>query len=287
MSIARVALIQKGTIDVTGVFTNPTFDYDLTNYGINNTKWDKANAIEITTLSNTQVKLAATVTNEENSITTGDAIRVIFYYSKANDYEDMFFSRNGSAITNKTFGHINSVNRFYGMQDSGGNISGKVLIDATNQPDGNSVYSVDYDYIAPKNNERITINFEYNKLISDATQAVELKRPITADVLVKEASKVEVDVSVSVVVTTSYKNSKETVKQDVSDNVSAALSATQLGTTVDASDIVNSIYNVSGVDRVNVTRFNKHGVSGTKLSVLAEKNEYIAPGDIAVTIEER
>ena len=287
MSIARVALIQKGTMDVTGVFKNPTFTYDLTNYGIKSTKWDKANAIEIPSLSSTQVKLAETNYNVENVITTGDAIRVVFYYAKNNDYEDMFFSRNGSAITNKTFGHINSVNRFYGMQDSGGTISGKVLIDATNQPDNNSTYSVDYDYVAPKNNERITINFEYNKLISDATQAVELKRPITADVLVKEASKVEVDVSVSIVVTTAYKNSKETVKQDVSDNVSTALSASQLGTIVDASDIVNSIYNVSGVDRVNVTRFNKHGVSGTKLSVVAEKNEYIAPGDIAVIIEER
>ena len=285
--VARVVSLEAGSLTASGEFTSTTTTYDLTNYGIKYSKWDRANAMELSTLTNTQFKLADVYTNTSNPIITGTVLRVVFYYAKENDYEDIFFSRNGYAITNKTFGYVSSINRFYGMQDSGGTISGKIMVDSSNQPENNTTYLVDYDYLAPKSNERITINFEYNKLITDAAEAIESKRPITADVLVKAATKVEIDVEAYIVVTAAYVNSKESVKQDVSDNISAALTASALGTTIDSSDIVNSIYNVAGVDRVRIVRFNKHDVTGTKVSLVAGKNEYFAPGDITVVVEDR
>jgi len=262
-------------------------EYDVTNYKIKNTKWDKANAIENSGLSNTQLQLANTSVNTSNPITTGTILRVVFYYAKENDYEDVFFSKNGTAYTDKRFGHILSINRLSGMQDSGGTISGKVLIDSFNQPLINSAYMVDYDYLAPKDNERITINYEYNKLIVDATEAIEDGRPITADVLVKAAEKVELDVEAYVIVSSAYSENSSTVQQDVADNITATLSANALGTTLDSSDIIDGVYNVDGVDRVRIIRFNKHNVTGTKLSITAQKNQYLAPGTVAVTIEER
>jgi hypothetical protein len=146
---------------------------------------------------------------------------------------------------------------------------------------------VDYDYTAPKENERITINFEYNKLLIDATQAIENKRPITADVLAKASAKIELDVDAVIIVTDDFSDKETTVKQDVADNIAATLNASALGTTIDSSDVKANAYNVAGLDRIRITRFNKTGVLGTKLSISAQKSEYLASGIVYVEVEER
>ena len=106
-------------------------------------------------------------------------------------------------------------------------------------------------------------------------------------VLVKAAVEVEIDVTAYVVVDEDYEDKEETVRQDVADNISSTLNSEELGTTIDASDIVDNIYNVAGVDRVRITRMNRANISGTKESITVEGNEYIAPGTITVNIEER
>ncbi|MFA5048811.1 MAG: baseplate J/gp47 family protein [Patescibacteria group bacterium] len=285
--VVRVTKIDKVTTNISGAISSTDFEYDLTNYAIRDTRWDIAHSIENSNISMTGVRLASTTYNNSSTIVTGTKLLVTFYYAKPNDYEDLYFSRSGKAITNKRFGYISSINRISGLQDSGGTIIGSVQIDTLNQPTINETYLTSYIYKAPKDNERITINYEYNKLIVDATTAVEQKRPITADVLEKAASKIEVDVSAVIIVSNAYKDQKSTVKQDVSDNITSALTATALGTTIDSSDIIDSVYNVQGVDRVRITRFNKTGVLGTKLSIVAQKNEYIAPGIVTVSTEER
>jgi uncharacterized phage protein gp47/JayE len=96
-----------------------------------------------------------------------------------------------------------------------------------------------------------------------------------------------VDVNASIVALTSYQDKTSTVQQDVADNISTTLSSNELGTIIDASDVIDGIYNVEGVDRVRITKLNKTGETGTKESITAGNNEYIAPGTINVTIEER
>ena len=234
------------------------------------------------------MQLAATDVNTgTNSRVTGTDLRFTFYYAKVSDYEDMFYSRDGVSYTEKVFGYISSINRQSGFQDSGATISGSVQIDTFNQPEANAAYFADYDYTAPKENERITVNFEYNKLIVDATDTVEDNRPITADVLVKGATKVELDTDAKIVVATAYSDRETTVRQDVADNITATLSASALGTTLDSSDIINNAYNVEGLDRITISRFNKANVSGTKLSISAEKSEFLAPGTVTVEVEDR
>jgi hypothetical protein len=287
ISIVRVALVQKVTLNVSAEVSNIIYIYDLTNYSLYTNIWDKANALENTSLSQTQMALSQTSYNTESALTTGTKLQVIFYYVKINDYEDLYFSRSGRLITNKKFGYVSSINRLSGLQDSGGTISGNIQIDNFNQPKQNETYLTDYEYTAPKENERITINYEYNKLITDATEAIEDKRPITADVLVKAAVKIELDVTANIVISSDFQNQSSTVIQDVADNITSTLTATALGTILDASDIINNIYNVAGVDRVNIIRFNKHNISGTKLSLSAQKNEYFAPGTVSAVAEER
>lgn len=287
ITVAKVKSVEEVELTAAHEFKSVIFEYDITNYSIKNNSWDKAYAIQLSSLSNTVVKLADTITNLENPITTGKNLRVIFYYVKENSYEDMFFSKNGTFITDKRFAYISSVNRLSGMQDSGGSISGSIVIDTFNQPLTNYSYLVDYNYTAPQDNERITINYQYNKLIADATESIEEKRPITSDVLVKAATKVEIDVEASIVVTSAYADRETSVQQDVADNITATLSASTLGTTIDSSDIIDNAYNVAGLDRIRILQFNKSGSSGLKLSISAEKNEYLAPGTVTVTVENR
>jgi hypothetical protein len=285
--VARVTSLEAVSLSTSNEVQSVLTEYDLTNYAIADSMWDREGAIERDSLAQTVVALADTSTNTASPITTGTVLRATFYYAKESDSENLFFSRNGTAITEKRFGHITSINRLSGFQDSSGTTSGKLLIDAFNQPLVNSTYLVDYDYTAPKENERITINTEYNKLIVDAAQAVENSRPITADVLTKAATKVELDVWVKIIVSSDFSDKETTVKQDVTDNITSTLSATALGTTLDSSDIMANAYNVAGLDRIRIIGFNKSVESGTTLSVTAEKSEYLAPGTVTVEVEER
>lgn len=285
--VARAASVEEVTLTVSGAVKSEDYAFDLTNYKLYNAKWDRAHARENHSLKPTAIRLAATTTNVANPLLTGMELRVVFYYAKDNDYENLFFSRNGSAITSKRFGYLASVNRISGMQDSAGTISGRAIIDSFNQPAANSAYETDYKYTAPKENERITINYEYNKLITDSATAIEEKRPITADVLTKAATEIEIDVTAVIIVSSAYSDKKETVKQNTADNITATLTANALGTTLDASDVATAAYNVAGVDRIRITRFNITNVPGTKLSIKAQKNQYLGPGIVAVTTEER
>jgi hypothetical protein len=285
--VARVVSLEEVSLSTSNEVQSVLTDYDLTNYAIRNSQWDRENAIERSTLSRTAVNLTSTETNTDSPVQTGTILRVTFYYAKENDTENLFFSRNGTAITDKRFGHVSSINRLSGFQDSSGTTAGKILIDSFNQPAVNATYLVDYDYTAPKENERVTINFEYNKLIVDATQAIEESRPITADVLSKAAAKIELDVDAVIIVTDDFSDKETTVRQDVADNISATLNASAQGTTLDSSDIKANAYNVAGLDRIRITKFNIAGVSGTKLSISAEKSEYLASGTVTVEVEER
>jgi uncharacterized phage protein gp47/JayE len=287
IDVVRVMKLEKVNLNIADLVESVAYEYDLTNYSLGTNRWDKAHALEVSSLSNTSVQLAATEDNEDNPVTTGAYIRATFYYTKTNDSEQTYFSKSGSLFTNKVFSKILSIDIASGFADSSGNVSGKIVIDSMIQPEQNSTYLVDYDYTAPKPNERITVNYQYNKLIPDATLAIEEGRPITADVLAKAATKVELDVEASIIVTPEFTTSSETVRQDVADNISATLNAIALATTLDSSDIVNNAYNVEGLDRITISRFNKSESTGTVLSVTAGKNEYLAAGSVTVTVEER
>lgn len=287
ISVARVTKIEKVEVNSIGTITGVDYTYDLTNYTIWSNNWDKANARSNSSLPKADVVVAPTDENNANEVTTGTNLRVTFYYEKVSDAETLFYSRNGTMITDKIFGHISSINRISGFQDAGGTVGGQLTIDTFTQPTASSAYFVDYDYTAPKENERITVNTEFNQLIVDATTAIEETRPITSDVLVKQATKIELDVEASIIISNAFRTREATVQQDVADNITATLSATALGTTLDTSDIIDNAYSVEGLDRIRITRFNISDVSGTKISISAEKSEFLAPGTVTVTVEER
>ena len=142
-----------------------------------------------------------------------------------------------------------------------------------------------YDYLAPKTNERINIRFNFDRLITDSTFAIENARPINADVLAKASLPVLVDVTMKIGVTDEFINSSTIVLQNVQDVVTTALNATALNTKVDGSDLVNQAYTVTGVDSARIIFFNKSDKAGSVLSIKAEKNEFIRANTVTIELE--
>lgn len=260
--------------------------YDIKNYKIKDNSFDLDSALADTSLNSTQVILPQTPNNVDAQLDTGDIVRVSFYFMNTSDSESLFFSRNGTQTTNKIFQTIERIAIGAGFQNAAGVINGTVVISNFNQPLSNTAYDVDYNYTGPKENERITVNFNHNALINQATLAIENTRPITADVLIKAAEAIDIDMTIRIVLLEEFANQEQTVLQDAVDAVSTFLNANSLGTTIDQSDVVNALYGVSGIDRVQVLNFST-GDSGNLLSISAQKNQYLRAGAVTITTEER
>ena len=286
VKVAKLASVVGVTVNNAGVVQSVDNTYDVVNYTIADNTFDLDTAAVNASLSSSTVSLPRTTGNTSNLLNTGDILRVTFYYVVEDDTEQLFFSRNGDLITDKLFSNISRISVISGFLDPAGDLTGTITVANLNQPLANSAYEVDYNYVAPKENERITITFNNNSVPRDGTLAIEEVRPITADVIVKEAQSKSIDVSIRIVLLSEFTEQEETVLQNAADNVTAFLTANSLGTTVDASDVVNSLYSVEGIDRVTVLNFST-GDSGNVLSITAQKNEFLNAGTVDVQAEGR
>lgn len=284
--LARISNVEKvltnNSLDIIGIVNT----YDINGYKINDNSFVKYESESDISLQNTEFILPATTNNNDNLPTIGDRLKISFYISTSNDSENISFSKSGTLYTNKTFAIINSTAISSGFL-SGSSQLATISLGNLNQPVTGSRYKATYDYLAPKTNERISIKFNQNRLISDATFAVEAVRPINADVLLKSATSILIDISLVIVVTSDFINSSVIVQQNVQDAVTNALNSSMLGTTIDESDLTGVGGAVSGVDRIRSTHFNKIGLLGRVLSISANKNQYLRANNVLVTVEKR
>jgi len=286
LSVARVVSVEKVDATINLDVLSVTHTYDTLGCALRDNSFVKDEAIINTALGTTEVTLPDTADNQSNEPQVGDRLRVTFYYTLTSDTENVSFSQSGTLRTEKIFAIIDSIAVSSGFSSTISQ-SATLTITNINQPTQGTRYKSYYDYTAPQPNERITVRYNYNKLISDSTLNIENTRPITADVLGKASFKVLVDVTMNIVVTTSFENNSEIVKQNVQNAVSSALTATQLGTTVDSSDLVVVAQQIDGVDRARILFFNKADEAGTVLSITAAKNEFLVANDVIVTVETR
>jgi len=261
-------------------------EYDVFGYEIANNDFAKREALQNDGLTRTQIRLPDTLTNNQNLPQIGDNFRVTFYIGRTDDTENVAFSKSGTLYTQKIFAFVDVISISSGFT-SGASQTATLTVAPQNQPTQGSRYTSFYDYLAPKPNERITIRYNKNQVIDDNTFAIERTRPIGADVLVKAAVPIRVNITLAIVVERGFETSSTVVAQNVADAVTQALNSSELGTTIDESDFINTAYSVSGVDRVRSTRFNRDGVVGRVLSIEAGKNEYILANDVVVEVEER
>jgi len=286
ISIARLVKLEEvvtnSAFDVLDIVTN----FDIKGYELRDNQLVIEESIKNTTLTSTQVTLPTTADNSAASINIGDRLRARFYIAKSSDTENVAFSKSGTLFTNKRFSLINVISISSGFT-SAASASATLTVTNLNQPEVRSRYSAFYDYVGPKSNERITIRYNFDQIIADSTLSVENTRPINADVLVKSAVPILVDVSIKIVVTNEFINSSAIVAQNVRDAVTTAVNARQLGTVIDSSDLINTSYTINGVDRARTIFFNKTGSTGSVLSIESGKNEYIQANTITITVETR
>ena len=153
------------------------------------------------------------------------------------------------------------------------------------QPATGTRYTIYYNYLAPKQNERISINYNYNQLITTVTFAEENSRPITANVLVKAAVELLVDATVNIVISSNYTTSASVVIQNVQNKVISTINTNTLGAVLNSSDLIVAAQSVNGVERARILAFNLDGVVGQVLTLQAQANQYFAANVITINQE--
>lgn len=263
--------------------------YDVTNTTIQNNLFFMDEMLADPTLQATDFILPNTNTNLLNTSpvnlpTIGDKIRVTFYYVTEGDLENLAYTRNGTLYTNKKFALIDKIYISSGFKASQAT---RFTASSFNQPSLGSRYKVFYDYLAPKQNERIVISYNYNKIISDVTFAIENTRPINADVLVRSAKKILLDLTINVVIDSTMTSSTGTILQTLRDRLVNTLTTTTLGGIIDQPTIINVAQSINGIARARILYFNKTGEQGQVLKLQAQKDEFFAPNNIIINTETR
>jgi len=296
LKVARVVSVEKVEATTGNDVLSVEQEYDIKGYILRDNTYFRSESIEDSTtiaisqgrnvLTYNEFRLPATITNEANPPEAGNKVRITFYYTLDSDIENVSFSKSGTLYTDKIFAIVNSIIISSGFS-SGASQAATLTVYALNQPNTGSRYQSYYDYLAPKQNERISLRYNLNKLIGDSQLAIENTRPITADVLTKEAQAILIDITMNIVVLSEFTNNTATVKQNVQDAIIGALNANALNTTVDSSDLIAVAQSVAGVDRARVLYFNTSESAGNVLSISAQKNQYLQANDVVINIEQR
>ena len=217
-----------------------------------------------------------------NIPTVGDQIQVTFYYTTDNDLETLNYTRIGSLYTNKKFALINQIYISSGFKASQ---STKFTATSFTKPSVGARYTAFYNYLAPKQNERILIQYNYNQLIGTTTFTIENSRPINADVLVRASKLVQINLTMNVVIDPNFINTQNTVLQNLRNQLVSALTSTTMGQTIDQITLINMAQGIQGIDRARILIFNVVGQPGQVLSITANQDQYFQPNTININTE--
>ena len=273
VSVSRIVSLQKVSITAGNIVLSTLATYDVQGVQLANPVLYANEAIPNPLLSSTEFILPSTTNNIANTPAIGDQMLITFYYETVGATESVYFTRNGTLYTNNEFALLDKVYIASGFNTSQ---SAKFTFAYFTQPAAGSSYAATYNYLAPQPNERITINYNYNQLITTVQLAIEATRPITADVLVKAAQEVLVDVSMNIVVLPSYITAGSTsiVLQNVQSAIINAINTNMLGAVLNQSNLIVAAQAVAGVERSRILAFNVDGQAGQVLTLTAQQNQY-------------
>jgi len=131
-----------------------------------------------------------------------------------------------------------------------------------------------------------TITYQTNDLVREVNDYMqdEERKIVGADVLIKEAVFVPVDVIATIQVLPEFSNSRDTVRDEVLNQVTQFITALNIGRSLEQSDVITLIQNVDGVDRVNIPmiKFERTVSTGVVNIIDALANEVLRPGNIII-----
>lgn len=271
---ASISIARVDSVSVVDTEEN----YDITGQVLLNNSFSLGTASSNSSSNRTGFTLPSTTTNQAINPSSGSTLSISLLVANTNDFEDLYFAGDGAVITDKMFGRIDRVSVSSGFRSTIGTLVGSLVLSPTNQPNVGLSYSANYNFVAPKEGERITVRYNLNKLISDTTVGVEEVRPITADVLVKEAFSIEVDVSGEVLINEDAISNADTIIENVQSAVVNLLNTSTLGSIIDYSDVISVATGVTGVDSINISLFNESGEVGRRSFIKALDNQNIVAG---------
>ena len=287
--IAKIVNLQKVSTYAQGsnIVLETLVNYDVINTYISNNLYFANEMLSNPTLSGLEFMLPNTTNNTmtiptNNLPTLGDQLQVSFYYTIDSNSESLNFSSIGTLYTNNKFALIDQIYVSSGFNASQSTI---LTLSSFTKPSVGFRYTIYYDYLAPKQNEQIVIQYNFNQLVATTTFAVEASRPINADVLTRAAKEVELDLTMNVVIATNSLSTSTSVLQTLRNQLINALTATQLGQTIDQITLINIAQGVSGIARARILYFNITGQQGTILSFTANQDQYFVSNNIIINTE--
>jgi hypothetical protein len=278
--IVRVVSLEKVTVTTGNQILSTVATYDVLGTSVQSNSLYPNEMIEDVSLQNTEFILPATTNNISNAPSIGDSLLITFYYATDGNSENVYFTKNGTLYTNNKFAFLDELYISSGFNSS---LSARFTVSFFTQPATGNRYTAYYNYLAPKQNERILIQYNYNQLISTVTFTVENQRPINADVLIKAALELEVDATLVVGIATNSTNSPAIVLQNVQSAITSTINTNTLGAVLYSSDLIAAAQAVSGVTYVQISYFNQDGIAGQVLSLTCQENQYFVANNIIVT----
>lgn len=283
--VAKVDKLERVTLS-DGNVSAVEHEYDILNYSLETATYSNQTGFTDSALSNVQFALQSTAANLAEAPVTGASLRVVFYVIVP-ETERLTVSASGLQISKFKYLFVDRVAIESGFVGLSGTVSGNLTISPMTQPQQGTQYRADYSYTAPKEGERITINYTYNKLVSDLINTVEPVRPITADVLIRSAETVGIDLVMVVTPNSNFAGSLVNLSQEVNERLTTFINGLGLGAVIDYSDLITASYAVSGVDRVVLKTFNLAGQTGVKKTLEADRDQYFIVNTLTISVVER
>ncbi|MDD5551369.1 MAG: baseplate J/gp47 family protein [Candidatus Omnitrophica bacterium] len=150
----------------------------------------------------------------------------------------------------------------------------------------NSIMSIDQvDFlVALVAGETITMTYNYFIICQTLTTLIESVRPITADVLIKLADEIEIDITATVVADATITD-KVALAATIKTAVESFLTTNTLGGNIEQADIIQLIHNIEGVDNIIIPigKLARAGLIGVA-DITLNENEYSAFGTITINV---
>lgn len=130
--------------------------------------------------------------------------------------------------------------------------------------------------------QKLIIKFNYDSLIDKLQTGIEKYRVLTADVLLRKTTAIEVQISLNIQVYKDY--SLEDTKLQVINKISIYINNLKtLGAEFDRSDIVSVAKEISGVDRVDLNTVTIRKIGGNDSEIISiNDNEYFIINNIDI-----
>lgn len=216
-------------------------------------------------IGDTYISAMGDLTLSKPAPVAGDIVRVNFL-SYSTGEETLVFIQDGSEITQNIYSQITKIQSSVTIDKQSIILPNneKIIINQLNQPSSGDLYKASYSFEAPINGEMLTVSYSYNAAIRSSSEAVESKKSIFTDVLIKQVKDVLVRIGISLDVKQGI--APLSVQSQVGDAITKLFETTmadlQSERRLDESDIIRSTGNIAGIETISVTTLSRNLITG-------------------------